>query len=143
VGFAKLWDMSLVQRLTPGAQKNKAQALIDAYPAGKTVQVYHHPQSPGICVLEPGLFNISGIVLSGILPFLGLFGYPLFLEGKLVEALFYRFSEMGLGPYSVSTRVLISALTMGFLILIAWKSSAYITPTPLFHALRRANNDSK
>lgn len=37
------------------SSEDKAQTTIDRYPVGKRVQVYYSPESPSVCVLEPGI----------------------------------------------------------------------------------------
>jgi hypothetical protein len=49
-----------------------AQAVVDRYSAGATVSVFHAPNEPLVCLLEPGIsmasliIPLTGVVLSGL-----------------------------------------------------------------------------
>jgi len=57
------------------AFRGSAERKITRYPKGKTVKVYHHPNHPGVSLLEPG-FDLD--LLSN---FLVLLPIPLFIYG--------------------------------------------------------------
>ena len=57
----------------------RAQRILERYPQGSSVTVYHHPENPSLSVLEPGVgwFSyIGGIIVLGLFGFgiLGVIG---------------------------------------------------------------------
>ncbi len=60
----------------------RAEQILARYPQDSSVTVYHHPDKPSLCVLEPGvewwmyalMLIVLGLLVFGILGALGLIG---------------------------------------------------------------------
>lgn len=62
-----------------------AQAMVDRYPAGKSVAVFYSPTNPDDAVLETGIHGMPWLFLVGSIPFLTFGAIILILRNRLAR----------------------------------------------------------
>lgn len=111
---------------------DEQQNMVDTYPWGKTVQVYHHPRHPSICTLEPGLFRSATAWREVIFS-------PIFLAGVLWKTWdFIAHLQSGAQLCGVLPWTIISTLATALAPFIAWKILTSSPPRPVLYVLLHA-----
>ena len=86
VGSAEYSGSRLSFGRTHLAVQDAWQKVIDAYPVGKSVDVYYDPKDPGFAILEPGLLGEMALLYKMVLFFIAAFATALLIA-------LYKFRE--------------------------------------------------